>query len=313
MRLKSKIFLAGSVVTIILLFTPKIINASGYSLSIYPTIIKIKASPPSLVKTGIRIKNLSDYPVDLSYVLKPFVPDDNNSGQVKYLLYSDYTSKNTDFLKRVKILEDNQTISTPIKSGSKIILSPKQEKNLTILIDLPQEEAQEDHYFSIVFLTQNQDKLDSNYSRLIEGIGTNILVSIGTNQHKALIREFSTSTFVSEGPVRFNLKIENIGKNFIATSGYIIINNIFGQTVGKIDLRPANILGKSTLKILKDDVVWQEKFLLGTYTAKLYLKYDDSASLYREIKFIAIPIKILAILTIAGFIIIFIKNRSKTY
>ena len=96
MRLKSKIFLAGSVLIIILLFTPKITNASGYSLSIYPTIIKIKANPPALVKTGVRIKNLSENPVELGYVLKPFVADDNNSGQVKYLLYSDYTSFYTE-------------------------------------------------------------------------------------------------------------------------------------------------------------------------------------------------------------------------
>ena len=307
MRLKSKIFLAGSVLIIILLFaSDQIINASGYSLSIYPTIIKIKTNPPELVKTGIRIKNLSDNPIELGYILKPFVASEKNSGQIKYLLYSDYTSKNFNFLQRIKVLEDNQAIS-------KIILSPKQEKNLTILIDLPQEEEQADHYFSIVFLTQSQEKLDSNYSRIIEGIGTNVLVSIGTNQYKALIRDFSTSVFVSQGPVKFNLKIENIGKNFITTSGYIIIDNIFGQTVGKIDIKPANILGKSTLEILKDDVVWQEKFLLGIYTAKLYLNYDDSTSLYREFRFITIPIKILAILTIAGFIIIFIKNRSKTH
>src|SRR3989344_9119957 len=305
-RIESKIFLVFFISIFTLLLSHKEANASGYSLSIYPAIIKIKAEQPALVKTGIRIKNLSDNTIELGYILKPFVASEKNSGQIKYLLYSDYTAKNFNFLQRIKVLEDNQAIS-------KIILSPKQEKNLTILIDLPQEEEREDRYFSIVFLTQSQEKLDSNYSRIIEGIGTNVLVSIGTNQYKALIRDFSTSVFVSQGPVKFNLKIENIGKNFITTSGYIIIDNIFGQTVGKIDIKPANILGKSTLELLKDDVVWQEKFLFGIYTAKLYLNYDDSTSLYREFRFITIPIKILAILTIAGFIIIFIKNRSKTH
>ncbi len=305
-RIESKIFLVFFISIFTFLLVHEEANASGYSLSIYPTIIKIKVEQPALVKTGIRIKNLSDNPIELGYILKPFVASEKNPGQIKYLLYSDYTSKNFNFLQRIKILEDNQTIS-------KIILSPKQEKNLTILIDIPKEEEQADHYFSIVFLTQNQDKLDSNYSRIIEGIGTNFLVSIGTNQYKALIRDFSTSAFIPEGPVKFNIKIENTGENFITTSGYIIIDNIFGQTVGKIDLNAANVLGKSTLEILKDDVVWQEKFLLGTYTAKLYLNYDNSTSLYREIRFIAIPIKILAILTITGFIIIFIKNRSKSH
>ena len=197
-----KILIIAAVFTVFVML-PKIADADGYSLEINPGIIKIKASPPALVKTGIRIKNLSDNPIELGYILKPFVASEKNSGQIKYLLYSDYTSKNFNFLQRIKVLEDNQAIS-------KIILSPKQEKNLTILIDLPQEEEQADHYFSIVFLTQSQEKLDSNYSRIIEGIGTNVLVSIGTNQYKALIRDFSTSVFVSQGPVKFNLKIENL-------------------------------------------------------------------------------------------------------
>ena len=302
-RIESKIFLVFFISIFTLLLSHKEANASGYSLSIYPAIIKIKAEQPALVKTGIRIKNLSDNTIELGYVLNPFVASEKNSGQIKYLLYSDYTAKNFNFLQRIKVMEDNQAIS-------KIILSPKQEKNLTILIDIPKEEEQEDHYFSIVFLTQNQDKLDSSYSRIIEGIGANILLSIKPEGYEALIKDFSTSAFVSQGPVKFTLKIENIGKNFITTSGYIIIDNIFGQTVGKIDLNAANILGKSTLEVLKDDVTWQEKLLLGVYTAKLYLNYD-STSLYREIRFIAIPVKILAILTIAGFIVIFTRNRSK--
>ncbi len=307
MRLKSKIFLAGYVLIIILLFAPKISNASGYSLSIYPTIIKIKTNPPALVKTGIRIKNLSDYPVDLSYVLKPFVADDNNSGQVKYLLYSDYTSRNTNFLQRVRILENGQTIS-------EIILSPKQEKNLTLLIDIPKEEEPIDHYFSLVFLTQNQDNPDSSYSQIVEGIGTNVLVSINPQGYKAKIADFSTLPFVSGGPVKFNVKAENIGENFINTTGYIIINNIFGQTVGKVDLAPKNILAKSTAKMSSrenGDIIWPEKFLLGTYRAKLNVNYETYPTLSREIRFIAIPTKQIIILTIIGILIIFIRKRNK--
>ncbi len=308
MRLKSKIFLAGSILIIILLFTPKITNASGYSLSIYPTIIKIKTNPPATVKAGVRIKNLSDNPVELGYVLKPFVASEKNPGQVKYLLYSDYTSKNTNFLQGVRILENDQTIS-------KIILSPKQEKNLTIVIDIPREEESIDRYFSLVFLAQNQDKPDSSYSRIVQGIGTNVLISINPQGHKAKIKDFSTSPFVSGGPVKFNVKVENIERNFINADGYIIINNIFGQTVGKVNLGPRNILAKSAVKMSSkenNDVIWTENFLLGSYKAKLYVNYDNYPTLSEETRFIAIPAKPIIILTIAGFIIIFIKNRSKS-
>ena len=306
-RIESKIFLVFfiSIFTLLLVHNPS--NASGYSLSIYPTIIKIKANPPALVKTEVKIKNLSDYTVDLSYVLKPFVADDNNSGQVKYLLYPDYTSKNTNFLQRVRILEDGQTIS-------KIILSPKQEKNLTLLIDIPKEGESIDYYFSLVFLTQNQDKPDSSYSRIVQGIGTNVLVSINPQGYKAKIKDFSTSPFVSAGPIKFNVKVENMERNFINTTGYIIINNIFGQTVGKVDLAERNILAKSTARMSskeKDDIIWPEMFLLGSYRAKLYVNYETYPTLFKEIRFIAIPTKQIIILTIIGILIIFIRKRAK--
>lgn len=290
-----------------LLLVSKGANASGYSLSIYPTIIKIKTNPPALVKTGVRIKNLSDNPVELGYVLKPFVAEDNNSGQVKYLLYKDYTSKNTNFLQRVRILEDGQTIS-------KTILSPKQEKNLTILIDIPKEEESMDHYFSVIFLTQNQDKSDSSYSHIVQGIGINVLVSINPQGYRAKIKDFSTSPFVWGGPVKFNVKVENTGENFINANGYIIINNIFGQTVGKVDLAPKNTLGKSIAKMSSKengDIIWPEKFLLGSYKAKLYFNYEAYPTITKEIKFIAIPSKQIIILMIIGIMIIFIKRRTK--
>lgn len=314
MRLKSKIFLAGFVLIIIFLFIPKITNASGFSLSIYPTIIKIKTNPPALVKTGVRIKNLSDSPVELGYVLKPFVASEKNPGQVKYLLYSDYTPEDTNFLQGVRILEDSQTISTPPMAGSKIILSPKQEKNLTMEIDIPKEEEPIDHYFSLVFLTQNQEKPDSSYSQIVEGIGTNVLVSINPKDYKAQIKDFSASPFVFEGPVKFNVKVENMERNFINTAGYIIINNMFGQTVGKVDLVPRNILAKSTAKMFgweNDSIIWQEMFLLGRYKAKLYVNYEANPTLSREIRFIAIPAKQITILTIIGILIIFIRKRNK--
>lgn len=307
MRIKLRTLLIGSVLIIILLFIPKITNASGYSLSIYPTLIKIRAISPASVKTEVKIKNLSDNPVELSYVLKPFVAENNNSGQVKYLLYKDYTSKETNFLQSIKIMEEGQTIS-------KIVLSPKQEKNLTVVIDIPKEEQSKDHYFSLVFLAQDKDNPDSSYSRIVEGIGTNILVSINPQEYKAKIKNFSTSIFISEGPVKFNVEVENTERNFISANGYILISNIFGQNIGKVNLGERNILAKSSSKLSSgksDDVIWPENLLLGSYQAKLYIDYEDSPTLLKETTFIAMPVKPIIILTIVGFIIIFIKRRSE--
>jgi len=302
-----KIFLAFYTSLVIILFAFQYTSASSYSLGIYPPIIKIKANPPAIIKSEIKIKNLSGNPVDVGFVLRPFATDENNMNQVKYLLYKDYTTLNTNFLQKVKVLENDQSIS-------KTILSPKQEKRLMLLIDLPKEEKPTDHYFSLVLLTQNQDKLNSSYSKIIEGIATNILISINPKDYKAEIQDFSTSRFFSEGPVKFNVKVKNMGDHFITTSGYILIKNIFGKTVGRVDLNPTNILAKSTAIMFSkenDDIIWPEIFLLGSYTAKLYLTYDNSYSLSGETKFVAIPIKTITLLTIALFIAIYIIRQLK--
>lgn len=280
---------------------------SGYSLSINPPITKIKVNPPAKVRSEIKIKNPSDSPVNLGFVVKPFVANENNTNQVKYLLYADYTASNRNFLQKVKILENDQSVS-------KITLAPKQEKKLILLIDLPKEEKSIDHYFSLVFLTQNQDKLNSSYSQIVEGIATNVLVSIKPQGYKAEIQDFSTSSLVSGGPVKFNVKIKNIGDHFITTNGHILIKNIFGQTVGKVDLEPTNILTKSTAKVSSkgnNDIIWPEKFLLGSYRAKLYVNYENSPTLLKEIRFLAMPTKQIIVLTIIGIIIIFIRKRAK--
>ncbi len=308
MRLKSKIFLIASVLIIILLFIPKDANASGYSLSIYPTTIRIKANSPAIVKTGVIIKNLSDNTAELSYILKPFVAGNNNSDKVNYLLYSDYTSREAKFLQRVKILEEDQPVS-------KITLSPKQEKNLTIYIDVPKEEESKDHYFSLVFLTQDKNNPDSTYSQIVEGIGINVLISINPKEYKARIKNFSTSSFISEGPVKFNVEVENTEQNFINSSGYILITNIFGQNIGKVNLGERSILAKSTVNMSNEklsDIIWKENLLLGRYKAKLIINYENSPTLIKETAFISIPVRQIIILTIIGFFVILVRKKLKT-
>jgi len=254
-------------------------HASGLSLGISPPILQITAEPGANIKAPIIIQNLGDESIELDIVFKPPIFD------------------------KVQILDQNN----PIQS---LTLSPKQEKKLLLKIDIPKNETDSEYYFSIQFISK-PSILNSNlnYSQILGGVGTNVLLSIGKQNTKAVLQEFSAPLFLEKGPITFTLKIKNIGSHFITPQGVIVIKNMFGQIVGKIELLPVNILKDSTRSIKP---FWNESFLLGAYSANLNISLSPQGPIFtKSISFFAIPTQaIIAVLT-SLIIVLLIYNRIK--
>ena len=279
-------------------------NAQGVSLGVFPPILQIQATPPTNIKSKILIENLGDNPVDLKIGLKPFIASDKENGQVNYS--NEYNLADPFIFDKMQILDGDTSIDS-------ITLSPGQKKELTLEIALPQNEILGDYYFSIIFMSANTPASDSNISGATAGIATNVLLSIGPKgPTQGNIEEFQAPIFMSKGPVPFTVRIRNTSDHFITTKGDIVIKNMFGQSVGKIDLLQVNILSqtvrsvpdslqspganpsssfKSYLLNLKSNAaVWPETFLFGPYTATLTIALSDQGPLYRRtISFYAFP------------------------
>jgi len=305
-------------------------QAAGVSLGIFPPILQIQATPPTDIKSKILIENLGNDPVNLKIGLKPFTASDKENGEVSYL--SDYNLADPFIFDKMQILDENDA------SIDSITLAPGQKKELTLEIALPQNEILGDYYFSIIFMSDNQPEVNSNISGATAGIATNVLLSIGPKgPTQGSIEEFSSPVFKTYGPVPFTVRIRNTSDHFITTKGDIVIKNMFGQNVGKIDLLPTNILSqtirsipdsqqspganpsenlKSYLSSLKSiAAVWPEKFLFGPYTATLTIALSNQGPLYRRtINFYAFPIETLfgiaIIILIATAIIIRTKKTA---
>jgi len=318
---------------LIFAFAAPAVQAASVSLGVFPPILQIQAIPPTNVKSKILIENLGDDPVDLKIGLKPFIASDKENGQVDYS--SDYNLADPFIFDKMQILDGDTSIDL-------ITLSPGQKKELTLEIALPQNEILGDYYFSIIFMSANQSETNSNISGATAGIATNVLLSIGPKgPTQGNIEEFSAPIFKTRGPIPFTTRIRNTSNHFITTKGDIVIKNIFGQSVGKIDLLPVNILSRSVRSIpdsqqspganppsnLKSYVlslrsiaaVWPETFLFGPYTATLTIALSDQGPLYRRtINFYAFPTEtlfgILIIILIISAIIIRARktaNKSK--
>lgn len=308
-------------------------EASALSLSIDPPIIAVNALPPSTATSNLTVQNKSDSELNLKIELRPFKAKGEN-GELEFLetASTEYANKAL-FLKNIEILENGVVIKT-------LTLGPKQEKKLDINITIPEDSSISDYYFSIVFISDNNASPTSNATLNELGIATNVLLSIGAKETPdAVITDFSTGLFFESGPVPFTLRVKNKGSHFIKPKGEILIKNMFGQSIGKLDILRSNILSSSTralanaaylqdlrsqealgektksdLNFQNPKVLWKEGFLLGFYTASLALSLSNDGPVFvKQIHFFAFPFQGLIIIVIALIAFIVIRNRIKAY
>lgn len=311
---------------LIFVFTAKQAQAAGVSLGVFPPILQIQATPPTDVKSKIMIQNLGSDPVDLKIGLKPFTASDKENGEVTYL--SDYSLADPFIFEKMQMLDGDTSIDS-------ITLAPGQKKELTLEIALPRNEILGDYYFSIIFMSADTLTANSNTSGATAGVATNVLLSVGPKgPTQGEIEEFSAPLFKTRGPVPFTIRIRNTSDHFITTKGNIVIKNMFGQSVGKVDLLPVNILSQTVrsipdslqspganppaslksyfLNLKSPAAVWPETFLFGPYTATLTIALSDQGPLFRRtINFYAFPAETLFGILIIILIIMAIVIRVR--
>ncbi len=294
--------------------------AQGTSLGIYPPIFQVNTTPPAQVEAPLTIQNRGDDPINLRIELRPFVASDREDGQIKYISQSEANFRDPLILQRVQIL-DGSTITTTLS------LASKQEKNLTLRINIPRDDPSADYYFSIIFLTTQDSIENANVSKSVSGIATNVLLSIGAGKATGAIQEFFSPLLVERGPIPFTVRVKNTGNSFVSPKGEIIIKNIFDQPIGRVDLAQVNILSKSVRSIPSIDFLdeeknlpekeiaasWDEKFVLGPYKASLSLAISDQGPiLRRDVFFFAFPFKVLVGVVLAILIVLYVIIKVKS-
>ena len=304
--------------------------AQGASLGISPAILQIEAIPPADVRAPFTIQNLGEEPIRLKIGYRLFKAANEESGQIEFLTDKDpFPGANKNIFDSVQVVDDNISIDS-------IELGPKQKKKLLLRIVLPKEEAFSDYYFSLIFLTEAEniqaedeeeatDTTQNSFSTSQAGLAMNVLLSVGPKENdKGYIQNFSGPFYVESGPYNFSLQVKNAGSHYITPKGTILISNMFGQTIGKVEIAPDNVLA-GTSRYLTDvksidsaqdigtqNVTWREKFLFGVYNAKLTLSMSEKGPVYsRTIQFIAFPAKLLLGIVISIIVLLFAYLRIR--
>lgn len=320
---------------------PTTASAQEASLTVSPPLLEIEAIPPIELETPIIIRNDSQKSVTLQIMLKPFTAY-SETGDIQFLEGNDaFPGANPKIIDRIKVREK----SIPI---SEVTLGPKEEKKLDLYIGLAASEPHSDYYFGIVFLptggkTEESDsEEDQNASSIQGGIGINVLLSVGPRTDaKGLIQEFSAPRFLSSGPVPFTVRVKNTGSKYITPKGTIIITNMFGQKIGRVNLLSSNILPGTIRAFINEDLyketlrteatreksnntaqeekatfepkaIWPETFLVGPYTATLRMSLSpEGPELVRDYRFFAFPTQLLLGLILGIALFLTIRTRLK--
>lgn len=299
-------------------------RAEGLSLSISHSLIHAQADSPSDTKYPITIENPGDNSLNILILLKPFRASRKENGQIEYLKDNEIPDKYKNIFKQIHVTDNGIALS-------QFQLGPMQKKNLELQFTIPKNEASSDYYFSVIFLARrnsedsgltsqnneadkstlvgSENNQEQNITRINAGIALNVILTVGNqNQPQAAIEEFSAPSFIKSGPVSFTVRVKNIGPRVFAPKGIIFINNMFGQTVGRVDLQPDKILSGS-IRALNDiriastsassnfssrKAIWPENLLLGPYTATLNLAVSDKGPIYKQsVVFLALPLQLI--------------------
>lgn len=294
------------------------VRANGTSLGIYPPIIQIDSRPPADIRAPLTIQNLGEDSVNLKIQLRPFMASDSEDGQIKYVSIEEANFEDPQLFDKLRIVDNSTEIN-------EVSLAPKQKKDLILRINLPKDEPAGDYYFSIVFLTNPIESGQINSSQSLSGIASNVLLTVGPkNKPSGTIEEFSAPLLLEKGPVPFIVRVKNTTNHFISPHGEILVKDIFGQVVGRVDLAQTNILANTVRTIPSTDflngnmgdnvsALWSEKNILGIYKATLTLAISEQGPIYKRDLFIfAFPVTGVLITIVGLFLLTHVIRRIKS-
>lgn len=292
--------------------------ADDLDIAISPPILDITALQPSQVSTKITLQNMNENSHDFTIVIQPFKQSTENNGALEYV---DVFNGPDPFIRQKITFFDQDSEVT------KIHLGPLESKALTMKLDIGKDDKSGDYYFSVIFMTTKESDSAQTTVRLPSGIATNVLLSLGKpGSTTGSIDSFMGPLFIERGPVDFKILLSNTSDHFILPTGNVTLKNIFGQTVGKVDILPQYVLSQ-TKRYLTDKqqslpsdkqslqssptaaglkskvldstqsiqstprVVWPEKALLGLYSATVNIALSENGPIVkRQIVFLAFPL-----------------------
>jgi hypothetical protein len=304
MSLVNNIYRAGVAVVILLLsvllfYTPasaqNIDNA--ITLGITPQLLEITANPGEVVKSTFRLTNASSENLAIRTIPKNFTPN-GEEGAVNL------TEDDTTYAiaRWISVAPETSTVAA------------NKTQDFEVSISVPSNAEPGSHFGSVVFQTIPPEN-DEAAALVSQEIAPVILVRIaGDTSESVVIEEFKpqSSFYSNENSVELISRIKNTGNVHFKPTGQIVIKNIFGSEVTKLELDKKNVLPDSIRQFVNE---WQiDGFKMGRFTAELTLVTGEDNNIETvSTTFIIFPYQIILpiILLLSIFAFIIFKGRKR--
>jgi len=231
-------------------------NAGAAGISVSPLTFELNANPGDTVSNILRVFNTTDTPLLVDLEVENFAPV-GEEGRV--------------------ILEpaDNNVLSlanwTSIEPRS-VVVPPNDFVPVEFTISVPLNAEPGGHYASILATLSGQAP-DGSGAVIVQKVGSLVLLHVAGDVREELeVVSLDVPGFSQYGPVTLSARFENTGSVHVRPRGFILIQNIFGQEVAKLDMTQSNVLPNSIRRI---DTEFDKKWLFGKYTATLTAIYGS--------------------------------------
>lgn len=289
------------------LLSPHVAFAQAFSLSVSPPLTQILIKPGTKVTQTYQFVNNGEGGL-YSIHLFPFSPGGIN-GEIDL----DENAPSSDWF---------SLLAPQIAFGAKFNASPGANTTVVLQISVPPEATQKDYYFSLVFQSENEKGLDQSASQSSGRIGSNLLISVASDENPfkiAEIQEFSAPLIIdSLGKINYAFILKNVGRTLFKPIGRITVDNIFSRKKINLEIAPQNVLAYSERRIacLKaenlTDCALESPVLFGLYRAKLDFTLDGQSKIYQtEVVTVALPFSLMAVLAVIYIILTTIINKIK--
>jgi hypothetical protein len=192
-------------------------------------------------------------------------------------------------------------------------LEPGKSLTVNLYVQVPENAFPGGRYFAVAFKPLTGLGVSGPGAAVNTVVGTLIYLTIeGLVKESARVAAFSAPALLEFGPVELLTEIRNLGNLHLAPRAIIKIRNLLGKEVFSSPLDNLNIF-PGTARIYKNS--WEQKWLLGRYTASLTGYYgQNNAPLSAQAIFWVIPYRLILIILLALAIItvalIYLKKKG---
>lgn len=243
-------------------YTSPVANAA---ITITPPRFELFGNPGDILSEKIRVRNDEETAINYTTTVEDFKAE-GDEGEVN-LIEKESDVENASFSMQ-------RWITVEPRSAS---INPGEEKVFEVTIRIPRDAEPGGHFASVLVERSGSAASGGSGASVSSRLGSLLLMRVSGNvTEQAKIDAFKAqNNYYQNGPVTLELRTKNEGNTHIKPKGRIVISNIFGKKVAEIPLTSANVL-PGAARVVRS--TWDQKNLIGRYTATLFAEYGTTGS-----------------------------------